>query len=274
MVFMYRGLFTRLKEVKLVGAVLGWPTVLLHEIVGHMIPALLSGSNIIGLDLREEKGQVAVKYEKSIFGGVSVLIAGLGPTFVLPLLFVVAYCAASGQGIISFITEPSLSAKYAGMLSDISSLDNVWDFLLVIAAIVIAPGAASSAGDMRSIVGFMRESPLIALVMGMVAFFVLYASYDGGLPLSDYGSMIAANAVCAFLVMYIIALLSLYIIVEGSNLYAFSMPTLVCGIIASKYLIVPAVKGTVPLAGVLSGYPLLAGLGAACLVVFLVRLKK
>ncbi|MEM3364303.1 MAG: hypothetical protein QXS93_02215 [Candidatus Micrarchaeia archaeon] len=276
MVFLYRGLFVRLKDIKYIGSVLSVPTVFLHEVVGHIIPALLSGSNVIGVDLREEKGNVSVKYEKNIFGGVSVFVAGFGPTFILPLLFIVLYALASGQDIIEFISEPDIIGKYVAVLRDVCALDNARDVLLVLASLIIAPGAASSSGDMRSVISFVRESPLIVLVMCAVALFVLYASYTGGFYLSDYGYLIALNTLLAFVVMYIIALLSLYFIIEGSkiNRYFVAALVLALGIFGSKYLMISNITNVLPVLSVAFAFPLITGLVLANLVLILLRLKK
>jgi len=217
MVFLYNNLFVKLKEIKYVGGFFSWPTVTLHELVGHLIPALLSGSNVVGLDLRKETGQVAIKYEKNLFGAVSVFIAGFGPTFFLPLLFIILYMFVRGYDVVQFFQNEEMIGKFTNVLKDLCRVEDVGAFLLAYAAIIIAPGAASSAGDMNSVKAFVSESPLMVIALGIIALFVMYASFTNGFLLSEYGIRIIENTFAAYVMMYILSILFLFMLVRGNE---------------------------------------------------------
>lgn len=289
MVFLYRDLFLKLKELGHFGSLFSWPAVVLHELVGHAIPAILSGSNIVGVDLQGEKGQIAVKYEKNLFGGVSVFIAGFGPTFFLPLLFILLYSLVSGHDAIQFVLLPDITAKFMALLQEVCMLENVQAAVLLYAAIVIAPGAASSIGDMKSVIAFIRESPLIVIVGGATVFFVLYASFVNGFLLSDYGIAIIKNTFVAYVVMYILCWLSLHLIIScGKNrAYLAGGLVLLAGFAAAKLgpalllivqKVLPPLAHAIPFAlpalSLVFAYPLIIGLVLANIAIFVIGLKR
>ena len=206
MLIMYKRIFLRLAKIPYVSALFDRPTVLLHELVGHLIPAILSGSRIVGMDLHETKGSVSVKYEKNMFGTASVFIAGFGPTFFIPLVFIATYAMLNSYDIIPLIMQMDAFARMEMMLSRISGAVGPEMIMLVYLAAIMAPGAASSPGDVRSVLSFVRAAPLKVVFWGLVAVLVMYISHTMGFRIADYFTSVIIATFSAYLVMYSVAL--------------------------------------------------------------------
>ncbi|MGC8924145.1 MAG: hypothetical protein ACP5KJ_03060 [Candidatus Micrarchaeia archaeon] len=253
MTLMYRWLFLKLTLVPIIGDVFNRPAVIIHEFFGHLIPAIISGSNIIGINLHEERGQVSVKYEKNIFGMASVFIAGFGPTFILPFIFIGLLIYLNSYDAVGFFSSHILVKNFFEFVSDISMMDELKDVLLLYAAVVLAPGAASSAGDLRSVIEFVKNAKGMVLIGSLVAIAVMYISYIEGFKISDYGIIIVQNTLTAYIMIYIFALLVIILVVYGwlNKAYLESIFTLIAIFILS-IMLVPSFR-----------YPLILGLIAA-----------
>lgn len=261
MVIMYKNIFLKIARVPIIGNVFNRPTVFVHELFGHLIPALLSGSKIVGLDLEEQSGQVSVKYEKNMFGMASVFIAGFGPTFILPLIFMVLFAYLNNYDVLGYVLSDDPLGKIQTILVDIARMDELKDVLVLYAAIVIAPGAASSKGDVQSVIGFVRSSLHIVIIVSVFLLLLLYISYIGNFRLTEYGATIITNTFATFVAMYVFSLTFLFLLVEGweRKAYDFGIITFVIVFLGLK-LALPAFE-----------YPLIAGLICANVAIMLKR---
>ncbi len=260
MAVLYRNVFVRVSSLPLVSTIFTRPTVLMHELFGHLIPALLSGSNIIGMDLEEHKGQVSVKYEKNMFGMISVFIAGFGPTFFLPLIFIALTAYVNSYDILHYAIAGDPIHKFISILADISRMDELKDVLLLYTAIVIAPGAASSEGDIKSVIAFVKSSPFMVVIVGLALALVLYISYVEGFRITYYVGAVIVDTFAAFMAMYILSALFLSFFAIGGG-YVWGMVAFIAVFGAAK-LLIPAFD-----------FPLIAGLTAADIALLIKSLK-
>ena len=154
---------------------------------------------------------------------------------------------------------------------------------------VIAPGAASSSGDIKGASEFMKESPLIVIFGGAAAVFVMLASDVNGFLLSEYGRTIVINAFGAFMAMLLLSWLTLYAIVNSHRLraYLWAAAAFIIGLGIAKFgLAIPSIAAftasqqvlAIPFASSLFifvfSYPLIIGLLAADATLFLIGLKR
>ena len=178
------------------------PTVMFHEIIGHLLPAIFTGSRITGIDLGQVKGNVSISYQKNFFGMISVFIASVGPTFILPLFFIVVYYYLYGYDIYSLLHGFDIMK----LVSDVSNVDSIYDIVLIYLAIVLAPSSASSSMDMQAAIKFMRESPFLVLFWLIVIVFLLYYSLELRFDIVSYARNIVITAFLSYVFMYSLSL--------------------------------------------------------------------
>ncbi|MCX8205926.1 MAG: hypothetical protein N3H30_01725 [Candidatus Micrarchaeota archaeon] len=205
----------RAQEMPLLGKTLGAPAVMLHEVLGHLIPALLSGSRVKSVVIGEREGHVAVTYEKNIFGFVSVLIMGFGPGIALPLLFLLLALLAGGYAPVEFIQNGEFVGKFILLMKGIFALDGPLDYLLIYLMAIIVPGAAASTGDLLSVFTFVRSAPVFTLLCIAFITIVLVASGEAGVMAADYASLLVLNSFATFACIYLPGLAIQVIVVQG-----------------------------------------------------------
>ncbi len=261
---MYRALFVKLKNAGIIGGMFSRPAVIAHELVGHLIPAMLSGSRIIDVELREERGHVGVKYAKNLFGMISVTISAFGPAFFLPLLFIALYAYLNAYDISLYLTSGDLSNKIFGLISDVSRLDEIKDIIVLYAAVAIAPSAASSTGDIKMFISFVKNNKGLAIIWASVWLIVFYISYALGTHATDIGAAIIINSFAHYIFMYAISFAVLFAIVRGWEKHALmeGVAAMICFPAAVKFIF-PSFE-----------YPLIIGLLASDLVVLALKNKK
>lgn len=261
---MYKSLFIKLKKISVIGDIFDRPAVMVHELVGHLIPAILSGAKIIDVELREEKGHVGVKYSRNLFGMISVFISAFGPTFFLPLLFMFIYAYLNSYDPIAYITSMDIINNLINMIADISNLDEIKDVILLYVAVVIAPGAASSTGDIKTLISFIKNCKGLTLVWTIVWVVVLYISYVLGTHITDVGIGVIINSFAAYITMYIASASFLLILVNGwKNRTLIESMLVFVGVIALAKIIAPQF-----------GFPLIAGLACADVIALTLKNKK
>lgn len=205
----------QLSKIPLLSNLFGVPAVALHEIFGHLIPAMLSGSRIRGVLLRASEGHVAVSFEKNIFGFMSVLVMGFGPGIALPLLFLVVALMAGGYQPVAFMLNENFIGKFTVLMADIFRLDSPLDFMLIYLMAITVPGAAASMGDIMSMFSFARDAPVFTLLCIAFITFAFAISGEFGIMLARYGSLLVLNSFATFTCIYLPGLAILTLLVQG-----------------------------------------------------------
>ncbi|MEM0437780.1 MAG: hypothetical protein QXU54_00595 [Candidatus Micrarchaeia archaeon] len=230
----------RLSRIPLLGNLFGVPAVFLHEVFGHLIPAVLSGSRVRGVLLGASEGHVSVSFDKNIFGFVSVLVMGFGPGLALPLLFLAIALVAGGYQPLAFALNENFVGKFAVLMADIFRLDSPLDFLLVYLMAITVPGAAASTGDIASMLSFARSAPVFTLVCIAFIAFAFVVSGGFGVTLADYGSLLVLNSFATFMCIYLPGLAIITLLVQGWVRRAYALAGIAMLVsLAMLYLVLP-----------------------------------
>ncbi len=184
------------------GQFLTRPVVYLHEFFGHILPGMLTGSQIRDMDFEASEGSVSATIPHNMFGAISIVVMGLGPSLILPLLYILllvylSSCSYSLDDLYLLFDDFQHSDvsgyfyslwNFIRFLPIFNSCDNssqsfVVGVVAAIISLVFIPGGTSSRKDLMAIFDFaIREFPLFAIVLVSV-FGILYIIESMGLSL-------------------------------------------------------------------------------------------
>ncbi len=216
------------------GSIFTIPVVYLHEVVGHLIPAVLTGSRLKDADFESNKGKLQFSIPNNLFGAISTIIMSLGPTFIIPLLFLFllikfgscgysfsdllpAYESLSELDYHSYLSSLFYFFKYLPIVINCSSFP-LYSLPFFILTLIFIPAGASSRMDLKAPIFYLMGSPLLFIGVILSLLGVLFIISEMGLPVFTIFTILIHLSLITYILGVPILLISYYLLLNGKYL--------------------------------------------------------